>query len=63
MLPENWLIDFLYKLGRIGFRLCRNGKRFHFCTSPELSLSTVGYNHVTFFFGVECAPVRETCSR
>jgi len=63
MLPDNCFINFLYKLGWIEFRLRRHGKRFQFCTSPELSLSTVGYNHVTFFFEVVCAPVRETCLR
>jgi len=63
MLPGNCFIDFLYKLGRIGFRLCRGDMYFQICTSAGLSLSTGGHNHVTLFFGVECAPVRETCLR
>ena len=61
MLPYNGLILFLYKLGRIAFLLCRNGKRFQDCTSDVLSLSTTRYFHVFSSLGVECAPVKQAC--
>jgi len=61
MVLGNSLIFFLYKLGWMGFRQSRDRSCFQTCTSAELSLSTIRFNHVYYFFRMECAPVRQAC--
>ena len=59
MLLGKCLIFFLFKLGWIGFLLCRDSEYFQGSPSAELSFSMARYNHVFYFFRMECAPVRQ----
>jgi hypothetical protein len=56
MVLGNSLIFFLYKLGWMGFQLCRDGMYFQACTRAELSLSTIQIqSHVLFLWDEVCA--------